>query len=53
MAWLDGRADRQTLEQLGYDVVDDGLGRVIVDSGSNRFFTGTGGDPGRDPNPAD
>ncbi len=53
VAWLDGRADRHTLEELGYEVVDDELGRVIVDSGSNRFFTGTGGDPGRDPSPAD
>ena len=53
VAWLDGRADRQSLEELGYDVVDDERGLVIVNSGSNRFFTGTAGDPRPGPNPAE
>ncbi|MEO1583019.1 MAG: prepilin-type N-terminal cleavage/methylation domain-containing protein [Planctomycetota bacterium] len=44
VGWLDGRADRQTLDELGYDVVDDGRGEVAIDSGSNRYFSGTGSD---------
>lgn len=53
VAWLDGRVDRHTLGSLGYDVVDDERGRVTVDAGSNRSFTGTGGDRGSDPTQTD